>query len=331
MIAPTAIPSFRLVAILLLLSSSNIYTENIFAEDRPLLSAFKSDYPVEIQPIVDFYDQITLAGKRTVVDFEGAETVSEEVYKSTDGCYLSSKAGGGRLIVFNPEGSFGAVRDPDGRPSLADFAAPHASADQRRIAGSIRLNGNPLFAAFSFYERSIVELLAEPAFSLTTAEKIESDGGSLIKVNWSYPMPQRERKGYFLFDQDQHWILREFDIVFSDRDGKTQETRHMRIDYTVNSGSLPIIKTVEHKVIPADTAISERIERFVVEDAKPGKVSKAEFMPAAYGITLPSSPSPAGSRRFVLASSIVFLVLAVVFTGLFSYQQQRKRRSPSSG
>lgn len=313
---------------------SSLILQGALAHGAALNNRFREEYPAEIAAVVDFYKETSIRATRNVVNGKGVSSTTLVEYASSHGCsrkveHTDKTIEGqpvkvGRAVVFNPESSFSAVQENAQGYSLSDYGEQNA----RKFEGRLKLQGNPTFAAYCFYEQPITEFMALPSFKVLRTEEVVSAGRGLLKVYWEANLAKRDRKGWFVFDPQQHWVLHEFVVDFGPKDQPANTRRCRRVKYSTGQ-AVPVVHSVEHEVI--DIKHDKVLEREVVtvDEFDRKQQPLGDFTAGAFGVKLPAQASQGNRWWLILNGFAVLAIGLVLLRKYFKTQAGRGSHSPA--
>lgn len=217
------------------------------------------------------------------------------------------------VAILTPERMFRLARGGDQRPfAVTDVGKLGTAADRE----GVRLKSRAPFAPYCLNETRIVDLLTNPTFRIEAADEMTDDGRALTKISWkcTFANPQSDvhRVGWFLFDPENSWVLRESSLSTAGVDG----AQRCRVQYHGVHDGVPVIESVSYWSESGGviTGLHDwRVTAITFEPASPRR-----FLPSEYGVPDDLTGSPRSGwqthpRFFFWMVLTIAIIMAAVF------------------
>ena len=175
-----------------------------------------------------------------------------------------------------------------------------------------------------------------PGVKLLSVKDIDRLAGPLVEVEFESPKPQESDEaawatgGTFRLDPACHWAVKDYDIEVVDNSGQRTHWE-CRLDFELSEDNLPRCAAEEYRTFELEKIGRQRwVWEF--QEFRPGKISDAEFTPAAFGVPYaidPPSTSPTRWRLLVtLSLAAVAAILLVMLARHAGQHPGRQCKSP---
>lgn len=174
------------------------------------------------------------------------------------------------------------------------------------------------FAPYCIMESKISEFISQPKFKIIAAEyvinpSLSKSSQALVKLSWIIPPADSEtnatREGWFLFDAEQNWILKEYAFTYNNK-GSGRMRAVIQYDDGGKSG-FPAVTKIDYFAENDGKRYAPSMA--TSENSTSDRPSSKEFMLTAFGI--PEEVDHASGRMsapmFLLGLGVLGLAVAL--------------------
>ena len=260
----------------------------------------------------------TLQGKVGVYELErfqdGDKIKLVRRYVSGDKLYARTEM---TAHVATPDTSFTVQKNAALSPYNLAFHGK-APSDYEAVTRQINLVGSSLLESpYSCIQMPLDRLLAMKETSIEKIEEEKQDDVLLKRVHLRIaPFNEGLRKridrleGWLLFEADRHWVLRQFDIAYWDKDKKLNSRMTGSMRYGQAADGIPMLREADYEFLDAK-GTSARKYQALVKELDFGPIAAKEFQLTAWGF--PESKFDGTKRRNLgLILSVTIAVLALI-------------------
>ncbi len=304
------------------------------ASPGSLREVFLAEYPRAFRELEQFYTGCRLqARQRRILEFDRSEVIHSLDFSMNGKLYQvtatpisgfpESAIGEATKLLVSPSGGYELTKFP-----RSDSWVVARGVISSEIVDAVREDVLPVFAPFCIEGQRIVDLMAEPGFSVEEVSKVVRDGRPCVRVSWEGISLDKiagecRKYGWILFDPENSWAVLESDRAIGTDDQPCIYSSRVVVEYQdKKSDGFPV--TAKVTFLKEREAAREKSSEKIYDEITlvPTETPASEFTLAWHGIE-GLSPRSSRLRTGMVIVSIIGVLLLVAALVLRRLGQQR--------